>query len=218
MPDKRPSPTSTSVVPFLGYGDEGADAWVRMHKSDRRRIAMEAARNKDMTVLLSLTEAWLRTYSKAGATIAKGTIGNHTHGVRKLLAAWTEEDLLTPDTEAATRYIRAMERQGLKPGTIYGRVAAARTLFSALRWARAPVRPLRRRACAARPDPALGEAQALRQRRDRGAARQRRRPVRPRARAPGRARWPPRRRVRAPTVVRCEHDTPRPHDPALQGR
>jgi len=30
-----------------------------------------------------------------------------------------EEDLLKPDTEVATRYIRAMERQGLKPGTIY---------------------------------------------------------------------------------------------------
>jgi len=30
-----------------------------------------------------------------------------------------------------------MERQGLKAGTIYGRVAAARALFSALRWARA---------------------------------------------------------------------------------
>jgi len=130
-------PESTALVPFLGDGDEGADAWVKMHKSDRRRIAMEAARNKDMTVLLSLTEAWLRTYSKAGATIATGTIENHKHGVRKLLAAWTEEDLLKPDTEAATRYIRTMERQGLKPGTIYGRVAAARALFSALRWARA---------------------------------------------------------------------------------
>jgi len=126
MSDRFPPPTSMSVVPFLGDGDEGADAWVKMHKSDRRRIAMEAARNKDMTVLLSLTEAWLRTYSKAGATIAKGTIENHKHGVRKLLAAWTEEDLLKPDTEAATRYIRTMERQGLKPGTIYGRVAAAR--------------------------------------------------------------------------------------------
>jgi len=130
-------PESTALVPFLGYSDEGADAWVRMHKSDRRRLAMEAARGKDVAVLLSLTEAWLRTYSKAAATIAKGTIENHKHGVRKLFVAWTEEDLLKPDTEAATRYIRLMERQGLKAGTIYGRVAAARALFSALRWARA---------------------------------------------------------------------------------
>jgi len=127
----------TALVPVPGCGDEGADAWVRMHKFDRRRLAMEEARGKDVVVLLSLTEAWLRTYSKAGATIATGTIENHTHGIKKLLAAWTAEDLLKPDTEAATRYIRLMERQGLKAGTIYGRVAATRALFSALRWARA---------------------------------------------------------------------------------
>ena len=135
MPDIPPG--TTALVPFLGYGDEGTDAWVRMHTSDRRRLAMEAARGKDVTVLLSLTEAWLRTYSKAGATIATGTVENHKHGIKKLLAAWTEEDLLKPDIEAATRYIRLIERQGLKAGTIYGRVAAARALFSALRWARA---------------------------------------------------------------------------------
>jgi len=134
MPDE---PSSTAIVPFLGYGDEGANAWVRMHRSDRRRLAMEAARGKDTAVLLSLTEAWLRTYSKAGATIAKATVENHKHGVRKLLEAWVEEDLLKPGAEAANRYVRMMERQGLKPGTIYGRVAAARALFHALRWARA---------------------------------------------------------------------------------
>ncbi len=137
MPDEPIPTASTSVVPFLGYGDEGADAWVRMHKSDRRRLAMEAACGKDVAVLLSLTEAWLRTYSKAGATIAAATVENHKYGVRTLLAAWQEEDLLRPDSEAANRYVRMMERQGLKPGTIYGRVAAARTLYHALRWARA---------------------------------------------------------------------------------
>jgi len=108
-----------------------------LYRSDRRRLAMEAARGKDTAVLLSLTEAWLRTYSKAGATIAKATVENHKHGARKLLEAWVEEDLLKPGAEAANRYVRMMERQGLKPGTIYGRVAAARALFHALRWARA---------------------------------------------------------------------------------
>jgi len=69
--------------------------------------------------------------------VAKATVYNHKHGIKKLLAAWKEEDLLKPDTEAANHYIRSLERQGLKPGTIYGRVAAARSLFAALRWARA---------------------------------------------------------------------------------
>ena len=56
MSDEYPPPTCTSVVPFFGYGDEGANAWVRMHRSDRRRLAMEAARGKDVAVLLSLTD------------------------------------------------------------------------------------------------------------------------------------------------------------------
>ncbi len=137
MSDNPLDAASTAVAPFLGYGDAGTDTWVRMHRSDRRRLAMEAARGKDAAVLLSLTEAWLRTYSTAGATIATATVENHKHGVRTLLAAWQEEDLLRPDAEAATRYVRTMERQGLKPGTIHGRVAAARTLFRAQRWARA---------------------------------------------------------------------------------
>jgi len=72
MPDIPPG--STALVPFLGYGAEGADAWVKMHKSDRRRLVMEAARGKELAVLLSLTGAWLRTDSTAGATIATGTI------------------------------------------------------------------------------------------------------------------------------------------------
>ncbi len=50
MSDNHPQPPA--LVPFLGYGDAGADAWVRMHKSDRHRLAMEAARDKDVAVLL----------------------------------------------------------------------------------------------------------------------------------------------------------------------
>ncbi len=64
-----PSP-STALVHYLGTGNDGATAWLRMPRSDRRRIAMRAAREKDAGTLWSLTEAWLRTFSKAGATVA----------------------------------------------------------------------------------------------------------------------------------------------------
>jgi len=130
-------PTGTAVVPFLGHGGEGADAWTRMQKSDRRRLAMRAAREKDLSTLWSLTEAWLRTFSVTGATIARKTLANHRLGVRRLLEAWAQEDLLKPDPDAARVYISRMERDGLKPGTIQTRVAAARHLYAALRWARA---------------------------------------------------------------------------------
>ena len=131
------SSPSTAVVQFLGHGGEGADAWMRMNKSDRRRVAMRAAREKDRGTLWSLTEAWLRTFSTAGATIATKTVANHHLGVRRLLEAWAQEDLLKPDPDAARFYIRWMERDGLKPGTIQTRIAAARHLYAALRWARA---------------------------------------------------------------------------------
>ncbi len=163
-------PTGTAVVPFLGHGGEGADAWTRMQKSDRRRLAMRAAREKDLSTLWSLTEAWLRTFSVTGATIARKTLANHRLGVRRLLEAWAQEDLLKPDPDAARVYISRMERDGLKPGTIQTRVAAARHLYAALRWARDDDRSLRGLPCAARPHAALGQADALQRRRSRGHA------------------------------------------------
>jgi len=130
-------PLSTAIVPFLGHGSAGADAWLRMHKAERRRLAMQAAREKDRGTLWSLAEAWLRTFSAAGATIATKTLANHHLGVRRLLEAWAQEDLLKPDPDAANTYISQMERDGLRPGTIQTCVAAARHLYAALRWTRA---------------------------------------------------------------------------------
>jgi len=112
------APSTSAVVPFLGYGRDGADAWLRMYTAKRRRAAMAAAREKDLGTLWSLTEAWLRTFSTAGATIAKKTVANHHLGVRRLLEAWAQEDLLKPDPDAARFSISRMERDGLKPGTI----------------------------------------------------------------------------------------------------
>jgi len=44
-------PLVTTLVPFLGHGSDGADAWVRMNMSERRRIAMQAAHEKDQGTL-----------------------------------------------------------------------------------------------------------------------------------------------------------------------
>ncbi len=41
----------TALVPFFGQGSEGAQAWLRMHTAERRRIAMRAAREKDYGTL-----------------------------------------------------------------------------------------------------------------------------------------------------------------------
>ena len=128
---------SVALVPYLGSGDEGVAAWARLAPGERRRTAMQAARDHDGATLWSLTEAWLRTFGAAGATVAPGTVRSYCCGVHALLAAWTGQDLLHPDPDAATTYIRLLERRGLAPSTIQARVAAGRGLYAALRWCRA---------------------------------------------------------------------------------
>src|SRR5207248_4837633 len=124
---------SVALVPYLGHGDEGATTWARLAPGERRRTAMQAARDHDGPTLWSLTEAWLRTFGLAGAAVAPGTVRSYHCGVHALLAAWTAQDLLRPDPDAATLYIRLPERRGLAPSTIQARVAAGRGLYAALR-------------------------------------------------------------------------------------
>jgi integrase len=126
-----------ALGPYLGSGDDGAAAWSRLAPGERRRTAMQAARDHDRTTLWSLTEAWLRMFGPAGATVAPGTVRSYHCGVHALRAAWTAQDLLHPDPDAATLYIRLLERRGLAPSTIQARVAAGRGLYAGLRWCRA---------------------------------------------------------------------------------
>jgi hypothetical protein len=115
---------SVVLIPYLGHGDDGAAAWARLVPDDRRRTAMQAARDHDGPALWSLTEAWLRTFGPAGATVSPGTVRSYRCGVHALLAAWTAQDLLRPDLEAATTYSCLLERRGLAPSTIQARGAA----------------------------------------------------------------------------------------------
>ena len=87
--------------------------------------------------LWSLTEAWLRSFSPAGASVSPATVRSYRTGVRALLAAWARQDLLHPDPDAATTYLRQLERRGLAPTTIQARLAAGRGLYAGLRWCRA---------------------------------------------------------------------------------
>lgn len=124
----------SALVPYLGDGDDGAIAWAAMPPGLRRRLAMAAAQDRDLPVLWSLTEAWLRTFGRAGAGVSDDTIRSYRTGVRGLLSAWRQQDLLHPNADAAALWVREMERRGLKPPTVTARVAAGRTLYAALRW------------------------------------------------------------------------------------
>ncbi len=125
-----------ALVPYLGTADDGLNPWLRLHPSERRRLAMQAARERDAAALWGLTEAWLHADPRRG-TVAAGTTKNYRTGLRHLLDAWRQDDLLRPALDAAATYVRALERRGLAPGTIANRLATARGLYAALRWARA---------------------------------------------------------------------------------
>jgi integrase/recombinase XerC len=98
---------------------------------------MQAAHAHDTSTLWSLTEAWLRSFSTAGASVSPATVRSYRTGVRQLLAAWARQDLLRPDPDAATTYLRQLERRGLAATTIQARLAAAHGLYAGLRWCRA---------------------------------------------------------------------------------
>ena len=131
------APLSAALVPYLGPGDDSATAWLRLSPAERRRTAMQAAHDHDADTLWGLTEAWLRSFSPVGASVSPATVRSYRTGVRALLAAWARQDLLRPDPDAATTYLRQLERRGLAPTTIQARLAAARGMYAGLRWCRA---------------------------------------------------------------------------------
>jgi len=151
----------TALVPYFGAGDAGALAWLRLSRSARRRTAMQAAYEHDARTLWSLTEAWLRSCGPAGATVSTNTVRHYRTGVRLFLEAWARVDLLHPDPDAATTYLRALERRGLAPGTIQGRLAAARALCGVALVACGGAGPIHGVPAAAGCDAGLGEAYAV---------------------------------------------------------
>ena len=98
---------------------------------------MQAARDHDQPTLWSLTGAWLSTFGAAGASVSSGAVRTYRGGISSLLTAWVDQDLLRPDPDAATLYLRQLERRGVAPTTIHAWVAAGRGLYAALRWCRA---------------------------------------------------------------------------------
>ncbi len=128
--------TNTSLVPYSG-GDavQRAEAWKGLPPDERRRRAVEACAAHDAAGLWRLTEVWTTLHGRAGALVSPHTRKNYRHGVETLVAAWDRENLLRPARDAAALWLRQLEAGGLKPATVQIRLAAARALYGALRWA-----------------------------------------------------------------------------------
>lgn len=134
-----------------------AAAWTNLPPDERRRRAVAACHAHDATILWDLTQAWITLHGAAGAMASYHTRRTYRAGVMALLAFWQSENVLHPSPDAGALWLRHLEAagghdkegkpKGLAPATVTVRLAAARALYSALRWARAttddPFRDLR---------------------------------------------------------------------------
>ena len=101
----------------------------------RRRRAVTAASERDAGELWSLTKAYATLHGDAGAKVSVHTERAYERGVRDLVATWQGENLLRPNRDAAALWVRKLEEAGRSASTIRVRLAAARMLYRALRWA-----------------------------------------------------------------------------------
>ncbi|PTA66390.1 hypothetical protein C8263_18240 [Deinococcus arcticus] len=110
--------------------------WVSLTPEERRRRALEAARDLDEAVLLDLLQAHRQLFGPAGARTSPQTQRTYTHGVRAFLG-YVESStggLLRLSSDEARLWIRMLEaKRSASTVTVY--LAAARALMAALRWA-----------------------------------------------------------------------------------
>lgn len=130
---------SFEVVLYRGDLQRRTQAWTALQPEERKRRAVVAIMDLDVVALWSLTEAHTYLFGQAGAGFSPSTAKSYRKGVKRFVeyASHSAISLLRPDPEAGALYIRSMEAQGLKPGSVRVYLASARALYRALRWANA---------------------------------------------------------------------------------
>jgi integrase len=149
---------------YTGNALSSVESWVGMDEAERRRRATEAANARDPEKLWELTRAHLILHGGKGAHLSRHTERSYAAGIRFLCADWQDVNFLHPDRDRAALWLRTLETRGLSTSTITVRLAAARALYRALRWARVTdADPLSDIRPASDPTPAHEKRQAYRQ-------------------------------------------------------
>jgi integrase/recombinase XerC len=104
-----------------------------MSEDELKRLAAEAARDRDAEALWALTEAHLTLHGSAGSRVSLHTLSAYRRGLNDLLKAWQGENLLRPRRNAGVLYVRELETR-LKPASVGVKLAAAKAFYAALRW------------------------------------------------------------------------------------
>lgn len=108
-----------------------------LHPEELKRRAAAAARDKDPAALWALTEAYLTTHGQTGARVSRHTLRVYGQAVRTFLTYATDNavNLLNPGANVGALYLRHLEAAGKSAATVRVKLAGARTLYKALRWA-----------------------------------------------------------------------------------
>ena len=109
-------------------------------EDELRRLAAEAARDRDAEALWALLEAHLTLHGSAGSRVSRHTLAAYRLGLNDLLDAWSGENLLRPKRNAGVLYVRELEGR-LKPASVGVKLAAAKAFYAALRWSGATDTP-----------------------------------------------------------------------------
>lgn len=137
LPSTSINHEAQAIERYTGTATARAFNWAALSDADLKREAKLAASERDTVKLWELSEAFLILHGNSGSRVSKHTIDNYERGIRILLEHWQGENLLRPSRDAPLRFVRELEQAGLSSGTIQVRLAAARLLYRALRWARA---------------------------------------------------------------------------------
>lgn len=146
VPVAEPKPSASAELEvFKGETVAQALSWSNMSDEDLRREATRAANARDAEALWGLTEAFLTLYGSKRSKVSTHTLRTYRRGVFDLIDKWANENLLRPSRDAGPQYLLKLEtlpynyREGepafYKPETLNAKLAAARTLYKALRWA-----------------------------------------------------------------------------------
>lgn len=116
-----------------------ARGWSDLNPEERRRRAVEAARNQDAEALWGLTEAYLTLHGSSGTATSPRTLKAYRWAVNRYLtyAGSQAVNLLRATSSDGVRFIRTMEAEGLSASSTRVQLAGVRLFYSALRWAEA---------------------------------------------------------------------------------
>lgn len=114
-----------------------AERVANLQPDELRRKAVRAASEKDAAELWSIMESYLVTRGARGSRVSRHTLESYRQGLQVLLAfcAASSMSLLRPRGNEPFAFVRQLEASGLAPASVQSRLAAARCVYAALRWA-----------------------------------------------------------------------------------